>query len=195
MDRNKYAILILAAGNSKRLGRPKQLVKWNESTLLNHTIVQASKVDNADTYIALGGNQSDIRPSIMGEAIILDIPNWQDGMGTTISSSLNQIDSDIYDGVILCVCDQPYISNEVFDKLINAFENRTSSIIVSQYKTDSGPPTLFAKKYYPNLLHLQGDSGAKRIIRKHINEVSFISFENGDIDIDTEDDVKKLLSD
>ena len=101
MDRNKYAILILAAGNSARLGRPKQLVKWNHSTLLNYIIDQASKVDNADIYVALGGNQSEIRPLILGRAELLDIQNWQDGMGTTISSSLKEIEVDIYNGIII----------------------------------------------------------------------------------------------
>ena len=113
-------------------------------------------------------------------------------MGTTISSSLNQIDIDIYEGIILSVCDQPYISNDIFNNLINAFENRKSSIIVSQYKNGSGPPTLFAKKHYHNLLQLRGDIGAKKIIRENLNEVTFIAFENGNIDIDTEDDLKNL---
>ena len=192
LGRHKYAILILAAGKSERLGMPKQLVKWNQSTLLNHTIAQAIRVCNSDVFVALGANQKDIRPSISSEAIILDITNWQDGMGTTISSSLSQIDVGNYKGIILSVCDQPYISNDIFDNLMNAFENENSSIIVSQYKNGSGPPTLFAKKHYYNLLQIRGDIGAKKIIRENLNEVTFISFENGDIDIDTEEDLKNL---
>ena len=60
------------------------------------------------------------------------------------------------------VCDQPYISNEEFNNLINTFENRNSSIIASQYKNGFGPPTLFAKKHYSNLLLMRGNLGAKK---------------------------------
>jgi len=192
LDRNKYAILILAAGNSTRLGRPKQLIKWNKSTLLNNTIEQASKIDNLDIYVALGGNKGDIHDSILSEATIVDISNWQDGMGTSISSGLNQIEVDNYDGIIISVCDQPYISYNEFFNLIYAFENSLSSIIISRYDKGSGPPSLFSRKHYHSLLQIRGDIGAKNIVRENLDDVSYIPFMKGSIDIDTEKDVKNL---
>ena len=191
---NKYAILILAAGSSERLGRPKQLVKWNQTTLLNHTIQEALSSKNTDLYVALGGNLTDVRSSISDEITTIQISNWQDGMGQSISESLNQIPIQKYEAVIISTCDQPFISKSIFEQLINTFESKDSSIIISKYENSYGPPTLFGKSHFESLKSLTGDNGGKKIVRKHFDEVSHIDFKKGDIDIDTEEDVKNLSS-
>lgn len=192
MGKNKYAILILAAGSSERLGRPKQLVKWNQSTLLNHTIEQACKSSHTDVYIALGGNQAEIRPSITLAIPIINIPNWRDGMGSSISRSLAYITTKNYEAIILSVCDQPYISCHIFEALIRKFEKENLSIVTSNYKNSSGPPTLFARKHFPALLKLKGDVGAKKVVKNNLSEATKVQFSDGDIDIDTEDDLYYL---
>jgi len=169
------------------------MVRWNQSTLLNNTIEQASSVENADVYVALGANQIEIRPSISENAILLDIPNWQEGIGISISSSLSQIQVSGYKAIILSVCDQPYISKDVFKDLIFLFEKSDSSTIISsKYKVDSGPPTLFDSKHYDALLGLDGDRGAKKIVLNNIEEVNFIQFQNGHFDVDTPIDLNHL---
>ena len=192
MDKNEYAILILAAGSSERLGHPKQLVKWNQSTLLNHTIEQATRVGNADVFITLGANHSDIRPNIFFDLPIFINKEWNEGMGKTISFTISRINPKKYTGLILSVCDQPYITTDVFNNLISTFENGDSSIILSKYQVSSGPPTLFAKKHYPDLLNLSGDQGANKIVKKHSYELAYIDFPNGHIDIDTQQDFNNL---
>lgn len=193
MAKKKYAILILAAGGSKRLGHPKQLVKWNQSTLLNHTLEQALSSNNSDVYVALGGNHSVIKHTISLGVSIIDIPDWEDGMGTSISVSLNEMKVKKYEAIIISVCDQPYISEVVFKNLLAEFERGKSSIVISKYKNSSGPPTLFGKKHYDRLLKLEGDVGAKEIVKNNLVEVGIIQFQKGDIDIDTEKDLRSLL--
>ena len=192
MVKNKYAIIILAAGGSQRLGQPKQLLKRDESTLLNYTIEQASYSEEIDVFVALGGNQSVIQPTIAKEIPILVNDNWKDGIGSSISNSLKKIDLEGYHGIIISVCDQPYISSKIFADLIFAFENVGSSIIISKYKIANGPPSLFGKKHYPSLLTLSGDNGAKEIVKQNLNEVGYVLFEEGDIDIDTVSDLELL---
>ncbi len=194
MGKHKYAILILAAGSSERLGRPKQLVKWNKTTLLNHTIDQASNVEHTDVFVALGGNQNEIRRSISERAVLLDVSNWREGIGSSIASSLMQIQISDYVATILSVCDQPYISTDVFKDLIIEFEKENSTIVSSNYKIDSGPPTLFDSKHYEALLKLHGDQGAKKIVLNNMEQVRFIQFQNGYIDIDTPHDLNELSS-
>ncbi len=192
MDKNKYVLLVLAAGSSERLGRPKQLVKWNQSTLLNHTIEQALNTENTDVFVALGGNQIDILPTISRKVPILTIHNWHEGMGSSIAKSMSRINIENYKGIILSVCDQPYISYDIFNKLINKFEKEKSSIIISKYEVATGPPTLFSRIYFNDLLELKGDNGAKKIVKKHNDEIDYILFPTGEIDIDSEADLKIL---
>ena len=117
----------------------------------------------------------------------------EDGMGSTISTSLNQIDLEKYQAIILSMCDQPYLSDEVFNNLLTEFEKGESTIVVSLYKKSSGPPTLFGRKLYEHLLKLKGHHGAKSIVKHYHKEVASIQFEKGEIDIDTEKDLRKLL--
>lgn len=182
----------MAAGESKRLGFPKQLIKRDKTTLLNYTIGEALKSKATDVYVVLGSSQPDVQSSITYQVPTFFSVNWKDGMGTSISSSLSQITIDDYDGIILSVCDQFYISSKIFNNLIQTFNGGDSSIVVSKYKSAHGPPSLFGKKHYQSLLKLRGDHGAKDIVKNNLLEVSFIPFHDGYIDIDTEEDLKKL---
>jgi len=193
LDKNKYAILILAAGSSERLGRPKQMVKWNETTLLNHTIQEALTANDTDLYVALGGNLIDIQSSISDKITKVYISKWKDGMGQSISESLSQIPIQSYEAVIISMCDQPYISSTIFENLIETFEKEKSSIIISKYNESSGPPTLFDRCHFQSLQLLKGDNGGKHIVKNHFEETSFIEFEKGNIDIDTEEDIRNLM--
>ncbi|MEM9544745.1 MAG: nucleotidyltransferase family protein [Bacteroidota bacterium] len=195
MDRkNKYAILILAAGESKRLGRPKQLVRWKNTTLLNHTITSALATKKTDVMVALGAHHSIILPTLTGNISILKIKNWNEGMGATMSNCFNQFSFEAYQGIIISVCDQPYISEDVFSDLIHRFEMGRKTIIVSKYDNGMGPPTLFSNTYLPKLKILKGDVGAKSLIRQNMTEVDSILFEKGTIDIDQIEDIQKLQS-
>ena len=192
LDSKKYAIIILAAGSSSRLGLPKQLISWNQSNLLNNTIQQACLLDDADVFVTLGDKYKVIADTIPHDISTFHHPNWQEGMGSTIAFSVKQIVDNNYDGVILSVCDQPYISKNIFEKLISTFEKGDKSIVISEYKTASGPPTFFSSIHFKELLKLSGDNGAKVIIRKNATNVGNINFNNGDIDIDTENDVNRM---
>jgi molybdenum cofactor cytidylyltransferase len=190
--KNKYAIIILAAGNSTRLGYPKQLVSWNQTTLLNHAIDHAARVKNSDIYVTLGGHQKEVIDSIVHDLSIFVNPFWEEGMGSTISYTMDKIAKHGYEGIILSVCDQPYISHHIFIDLIEAFQLGNNSIIISKYDTSSGPPTLFSKVHFKALANLRGDDGAKKIVKNNISHLGHIDFNQGHIDIDTENDLKQL---
>jgi molybdenum cofactor cytidylyltransferase len=192
LGKNKYAILILAAGNSRRLGSPKQLVEWKKSTLLNHTIDQARKVDNSDVYVILGSNHNEIRNTITQKVSILVNPDWQKGMGSTITYAMRSIFNFDYEGIILSVCDQPHINNKIYSNLIAASKIENASIVVSKYRTSSGPPTFFSKAHFDALSRLKGENGAKCVVKNNMNNLTYSDFQLGHIDIDTEDDLRKL---
>ena len=193
MDKKKYALVILAAGNSNRLGHPKQLVQWEKSTLLNYVIEQAFKVPEIDLYVTLGGNKDVIRDSIPSNVNVFYNPNWNEGMGESIAFSVSQVIAiHNFDAIIISVSDQPFITTNNYLSLITQFEKGKSSIIVSKYNSGKGPPTLFSSKHFHDLMQLKGDIGANGIVQANSMELDFVLFPKGNIDIDTKEDLKNL---
>lgn len=198
-DKFKYktAIIILAAGNSSRLGRPKQLLKYKESTLLKNTISEALKVYNSFVIVVTGANHNEVEKQLNTEEInICFNPEWETGMSSSIVKGLNELlllkpDSD---ECIFAVCDQPFVNNLIFEHLIRHYHKSKKRIIASAYSETLGTPVLFHRKYFNELLELSGQEGAKKIIKKHQDDVYSVPFEKGDIDIDTEEDYNKLIS-
>lgn len=188
-----FAILILAAGNSSRLGHPKQLVSIQGKSLLSYTLSEAQKVADSDIFIVTGAYVKELNESIdLKPFEVIYNEDWARGMGGSISKGINSIMEYNYEGVLISVCDQPYIEKENFDNLISKYQKTGKSIVVSSYAEGSGPPVFFQQKYFEELSILDGDLGAKEIIRKYKNNVDFVVFEKGNIDIDTERDISQL---
>lgn len=190
---NKYAVIILAAGTSRRLGRPKQLVKIGQENLLSHAIKAASQVENADIYIVLGAYANEISATIDRGIPTYINPNWEKGMGNSISYGMGQILQLGYNAVILTVCDQPFLAATHFEQLIDRYEKCDGrDIIISRYSTGNGPPSLFDSRHFNQLSNLDGDDGAKNVVKENKDSVGFINFDRGYIDIDEEKDLAQL---
>ncbi|WP_426484804.1 nucleotidyltransferase family protein [Flavobacterium sp. 2] len=196
-NQNKTGIVILAAGNSSRLGQPKQLLGYKDSTLLKNTIAEASLVPNAKIIVVTGANNQLIEEELDPSKIKISFnPNWESGMASSIVNGLQKllILYPDYENCIFAVCDQPYVSSLIFENLIQEHNKTGKGIVASAYSETLGTPVLFHKNYFAELLELKGQEGAKKIISKFSDEVVSILFEKGNIDIDTEDDYNKLMS-
>lgn len=194
---NRTAIIILAAGNSSRLGRPKQLLEYKESTLLKNTISEALKVPDSFLLVVTGANHNEVEKQLNTAKInICFNAEWKNGMSSSIVKGLNELlllNPDCEE-CIFAVCDQPFVTNLVFENLISEYHKTGKGIIASAYSETLGTPVLFHKKYFKELLELNGQEGAKKLIKKYQNDVVSIPFEKGNIDIDTEEDYNKLIS-
>lgn len=196
-NQNKTGIVILAAGNSSRLGQPKQLLGYKDSTLLKNTIAEASLVPNAKIIVVTGANNQLIEEELDPSKIKISFnPDWEFGMASSIVNGLQKLLTlyPDYENCIFAVCDQPYVSSLIFENLIQEYNKTGKGIVASAYSETLGTPVLFHKKYFAELLELKGQEGAKKIISKFSDDVVSILFEKGNIDIDTEDDYNKLMS-
>lgn len=192
----KTGIVILAAGNSSRLGHPKQLLEYKNSTLLKNTIAAALSVPDSIIILVTGSNSDIIEKSLNCDEIkICFNSDWQSGMSTSIAKGLKELLLLCPDckSCIFAVCDQPYLTTAVFEDLIDHYQNSEKGIAASAYSETLGTPVLFNEKYFDQLLQLEGHEGAKKIIRRFIDDVVAVPFENGNIDIDTIEDYEKLI--
>jgi molybdenum cofactor cytidylyltransferase len=190
-------IIILAAGNSSRLGQPKQLLQYKDATLLQHIMEEASVIKESFVIVVTGANHELIEKEIDSSKIKIAFNrDWELGMSSSIKTGLNKA-FQLYPEIekcILAVCDQPFISHSIFKNLITEFHKTGKGIVASSYAETFGTPVLFDKKYFDELLHLKGQEGAKKIINRFLEDTASVSFEKGNIDIDTEDDYNKLTS-
>lgn len=193
----KTGIIILAAGNSSRLGKPKQLLSYKSKTLLK--IVEEAAIQSGCTpvIVVLGAYATEIlKQENHPEITYITNDSWQEGMASSISAGLTALVAQYkhMEQVILAVSDQPFISSEVFLGLVEKHEQSKKPIVASSYAQTTGTPVLFNKTYFDQLLSLSGNNGAKHILEAHPEDVAIISFEPGKIDIDTETDYNNLIN-
>jgi molybdenum cofactor cytidylyltransferase len=192
---NKTAIIILAAGNSSRLGRPKQLLLFQGKTLLSHVVAEAVKASLAPVVVVTGAYRPEIEASLLGQPVVLAYnAHWEKGMGGGIVAGLHKallIEPHAH-AVIVAVCDQPYISAELFQALIGKQSISGKGFVACRYADTMGTPVLFSQRYFNELSALTGNAGAKQLLKRYPDEVAEIPFPKGGIDIDTEEDLKAL---
>ena len=191
----KIAIIILAAGRSSRLGSPKQLLSYRGKTLLQHSIDTALESQASPVMVVLGSGKESIEKELdQTQIFILENTAWESGMASSISCGINNLNTIAPDSeaVILMVCDQPYVSATLLNELTNKYMESGQAIIASSYENTLGTPALFHKSLFSELSALEGESGAKSLIKKYSQQTGFVSFAQGSIDIDTRENYRNL---
>jgi len=187
------ALIILAAGGSSRLGQPKQNLLFNGQTLLQHAVLSGKRSKCEPIVVVLGANAEKIKP--ISGTIILYNKDWEEGMASSIRTAIKEIQQDLsVDEVIIMLCDQPFVSAALLDNLIDKQIETDKPIVACAYKNTIGVPVLFKRMLFAELLSLQGQEGAKKILKDHNSSTAVIAFEQGSIDIDTPEDYKQLLN-
>ena len=189
-------IIILAAGSSSRLGRPKQLLQYKGKTLLSHTVTQALTANDAAVMVVTGANREMIETELKNTgAMAIYNPDWELGMGSSVSvglAALMQAAPEL-ERCIITVCDQPFIHSEILNALIGEQQLSGKGIVASAYVGTLGTPVAFESKYFQDLLDLSGKDGAKQLVEQYSDDVSSVSFEQGAVDIDTVEDYNRLV--
>lgn len=191
-------LVILAAGPSTRLGEPKQKIVFKGKTLLQRAIETALHANCRPVIIILGANADEMQSEIENENVITyHNSHWYEGMASSIRlgiQALQKTEPTISD-VILMVCDQPYADTALLNDMINKKAITGMGIIACSYSNTLGVPALFDKKFFPDLLSLTGQEGAKKIIMKYKESVADIPFPLASFDIDTIEDYEALRKD
>lgn len=189
------AILILAAGASTRMGTPKQLLPWKDTTLLGNAIETAKVSLAEEVFVVLGANYKKIRLTASEEIVLLNNPNWQNGLGTSIAAGVEHITRKMesLDAVLIMLVDQPLISADHLNRLIHSFQENDKYIVATNYGKRAGVPVVFGKKYFEALAKLDGDNGAKKLIDSNRDDTIVLDTGENLTDLDTKLEYERLL--
>ncbi|MEO8764773.1 MAG: nucleotidyltransferase family protein [Ginsengibacter sp.] len=190
------AIVVLAAGASSRLGSPKQLLPYKGRLLLQYVTDVALQTGMRPVVIITGEDSDAIKKQMEGMEIeLVKNEGWQEGMASSLLCGLVTVQKKKpgADGIIFMVCDQPYVTSTLLDRLLQAQHETGLPVVASHYQNSLGTPALFHQSFFTKLLELKGDIGARKLIKKHEELVATVSFPEGIIDIDTRADYELLL--
>lgn len=195
---NHCAVLIIAAGESKRMGSPKQLLQLEGDTLINRITHIVKQAVDFPIYLVLGASAESIQAQLPKlDLSIVYNDYWQEGMASSIRIGLTAAlaKNAHLEGVLILVCDQPFINVNTINSLLQLQNEKDIPMAAAYYNDIMGTPALFHQIVFDELLSLKGDVGAKRIIQARPEEVAKLHFEKGLLDIDTKEDYQALLKD
>jgi len=188
-------LILLAAGGSSRLGRPKQLLLYQGRTLLRRAAETALASQCRPAVVVLGAQADRLRAALAGlEVLIADNPDWEQGMGSSVRAGLGALEASAPDtaGVVLMLCDQPLITAASLDSLIQSHVDTGAPLVASEYGGTRGVPAFFSRALFPDLRALKGEQGAKAVLAAHAHEAATLPLPVGVWDVDTDMDYERL---
>jgi molybdenum cofactor cytidylyltransferase len=188
--------ILLAAGESKRMGEPKQLMPLGKHTLLEQAIDNLLNSSVDETIVVVGHKAEEITKAIATKPVkIMLNHNYRQGMSTSIVAGLILVDPQSQ-AVILALGDQPLVESRTINQLIDAFNSHDKGIAVPTHRGKRGHPIIFNIKYKAELLELEGDIGGREIIKNHPDDVLEVAVDSESVlsDINTQEDYKSNLS-
>ncbi len=185
------AVVLLAAGGSNRLGRPKQLVDWGGRPLLSHVIAEVAAWPAEQLVVVIGASADEILGEVdFGPAEVVVNPEWEEGMASSLRAGLDVVSRTArLEAAFVALGDQPAVDSAVPERLLGAYRVSRSQAMVPKYRYARGNPVLVDRRLWPRLMSLTGDEGARRLFKAHpewVEEVWFDSLPPRDVDTDAD---------
>ena len=166
------AAIVLAAGQSRRMGFPKALLPIDGHTFLQHVVAALAASRASAIYVVLGSDHQRIRAEVdVAPAEVVLNPNWEQGQLSSLVTGLCALPPGRYDAALMALVDHPLIDPVVVDAVIGGFEATGRPIVVPVHDGRRGHPVLFAAALFPELLAAPLDQGARAVVRAHADEV------------------------
>jgi molybdenum cofactor cytidylyltransferase len=184
--------IVLAAGESRRFGSPKQLVRFEGQLLIQRVIASATELAGSAVTVVLGAHAAEIAANLPpSSASILVNRNWDEGIGSSIRVAVTRLPGAC-DGVLILLADQPMVGGHGLTRLAAAWRRQPRGIIASHYGSVTGVPAIFPRWCFPDLAALRGDQGARLLIRRYADHVVRLAHPEAAVDIDYPEDLLEL---
>jgi molybdenum cofactor cytidylyltransferase len=187
--------LVLAAGESKRMGRPKQLLPFANKTILETVIDRITQSTVDEILVVLGANREQI------EEVTKDLPvksvynpRFKEGMLSSVQKGFASLPDDA-EAVLIFLGDQPMVPGSVIDQIIRAYRSTKKGIVLPVYDRKRGHPVLISTKYRKDVSHLDPEIGLRELVHNHPEDILEVDLDSSSVleDIDTPEDYKKLM--
>ena len=173
-------------------GVQKQSLVFQNKTLLRRMAETAVQSDFDSVVVVLGANSEKLINEITDLPVQIAVnKNWRKGISSSIKTGINALSAKNLDAVIIMLCDQPLIRAKTLQKLGEVFVQSGKPIVACEYEETIGVPALFSSRLFPELINLQRDEGAKKLIKKYRENIILLSNPEAGIDIDTIEDYEK----
>jgi len=188
--------ILLAAGESKRMGKPKLLLNLGESNIINTTIEKFLKSEIFELIIVLGHEAQKIECSLSEQDKRIKFvtnENYREGMSTSIKCGVLTASKDS-EAFLIALGDQPLISPKIINRLIEKYQSSGVGIVTVMHQSLRGHPVIISKKYVQEILSLNGDIGARDLLKQHLDDTASINIESSEefFDVDKTQDYEKL---
>ena len=191
----RFGIVLLAAGASRRMGEPKQLIEVGGKALVVRAAEAALASAAWPVVVVLGANTGKIRPLLARlPVLVAENPAWAEGMASSLRAGVGTLRtfSRALDGALVAVADQPAFSAEIIARLVTARHKTDRGIVAARYAGRLGVPALFGREHFAALAALTGEEGARHFLAAYAAETAAVDLPELAVDLDTPEDVARL---
>jgi len=166
------AAVILSAGASSRMGRPKALLPYREGTFLEHLIQVTRHSRIGVTRVVLGAGAEEIRTIAKLDASVVVVnPRWEQGQLSSICAGIRSLEGIETEGIVLCPVDHPLVSARLVGDLVAQFYLNAKTIVLPVHNGRRGHPVIFSSALYGELLTAPADKGARAVVWAHSADI------------------------
>lgn len=186
-------ILILAAGRSSRMGQPKTLLPWADSTVVETVIQTAKHLPESKIAIVSGASHKQLSELLADHQVeIIQNQDWQQGMGSSLALGIKHFHKKQVESVLVLLADMPTVSFDHLKRLVQSFNAQDCDVVCSRYKDNSGVPAVFSLSTFDRLMCLEGEIGAKKLLNTASWRLVYVDSLTPFEDIDTPEAYQKL---
>lgn len=186
----EVAAVVLAAGASTRMGRPKLLLRWQGQTLLRRAVEAA--VGACRRVVVVVGPEADrMRAEVASlPVVVVTNPDYPEGIASSLRRGLKEVGGAA--AVLVTLADQPHLTAQHLRRLVDTYRDTQAPVVAASYRGTVGVPAVFAREVFPQLLSLRGDAGAKRVVEAFGGRAVLVPLPEAEVDVDTPEDWERL---
>ena len=184
------AAVVLAAGGSSRMGRPKQILDLEGAPMLERVLATFRRSKVGRVVVVLGAHAAEVRANVkFADELIVENPRFAEGMSESLRVGLRNVGGA--DAAFIALGDQPYLKYGTVDIMVSAYERTKARIVIPTCQGTRGNPVLFDRSVFPQLEGIHGDVGAKAVVRRNAADVLEVEVDDVGVlvDLDTPSDV------